>query len=138
MAETRKFHLGDVLSVTTGRLVAPGHMPAVHELLDYLTGDVLMTHQLPRAVGECAPHLLRQHPQLAGVPLPESFDGEADVLAWLAEQVATYGEHLVVAPLPPEDHTRINPLTELAMNYPHLVVIPVVRDDKIDDGGGGE
>jgi hypothetical protein len=137
VAETRKFHLGEVLSVTTGRLVAPGHIGAVHALLDFMTRDTLFTHQLPRAMRECRPELLRQHPKLAGVPVPEGFDGEADVLAWLAGQVATYGEFLVVSPLAAEDHTRVNPLTELAMNYPHLKVIPVVLDDKISGEGQG-
>lgn len=126
--QVRKFHLGDVLSVTTGRLVAPGHIAAVHELLDFMTGDTLFTHQLPRAADECGPELRRQHPQLADVPVPDSFDGEAHVRSWLAEQVAVYGEHLDVAPLAPDEHTRINPLTELAMNYPHLTVVPVVDE----------
>lgn len=123
MAETRQFHLGDVLSVTTGRLVAPGHIGAVHALLDYLTGDTLFTHQLPRAMDECQPDLLRQHPQLADVPVPESFDGEAHVLAWLAEQVAEHGEHLDVAPLSPGEHARIHPVDELKFAFPDKRVI---------------
>lgn len=143
MAEqTRKFHLGDILTITTGRLVAPGRIAAVHEFLDYMTGDTLMTHQLPRACDECAPELLRQHPHLADVPVPESFDDEAGVIAWLSEQVAAHGEYLDVAPLRSEDHTRINPVAELAMIAPHMQAIPVVVDDgrhNIGDGGeGGE
>lgn len=141
MAETRKFHLGDVLTVTTGLLVSPGHVAAVHEMLDYMTGDVLMTHQLPRSMDECKPELLRQHPQLAAVLVPEEFEGKADVLAWLDEQVCTYGEHLDVAPLNPEDHTRVDPLAELAMKAPHMTVIPVVMGvdpGKISESGGGE
>lgn len=126
----RRFHLGDILTVTTGRLVAPRHTDAVYDILTFMTGDEgLMTHQLSRAMEECQPHLLRQHPQLASVPLPERFDGEADVMAWLSAQVATFGEYLEVAPLAPEDHTRIDPLTELAMNYPHLTVVPVEVPD---------
>ena len=130
---SREFHLGDVLSITTGRLVSPGHMAAVHELLDYLTGDMLMTHQLPRAMDECRPELLRQHPQLSKVPVPVAFDGEAAVWAWLATQTATFGEHLTVAPLAPSDHTRIDPLAELAMRAPHMQVIPVVVHREGDD-----
>lgn len=138
-SETRRFHLGDVLSVTTGILVSPRRVAGVHELLDYLTGDTLMTHQLPRALEESRPDLLSQHPQLAGVTVPDDLDTEERVLVWLAGQVDRYGEELPVRPIPSTEHTRINPLDELAMNYPHLSVVPVVvSDHKISDGGGGE
>lgn len=135
MAEqSRQFHLGDILTVTTGKLVSPGHVAAVHELLNFMTGDMLMTHQLSRAMDECQPGLLRQHPDLADVRVPSGLNGHAEVLAWLATQTVVYGEYREVASLPPEDHTRINPLTELAMNYPHLKVVPVV----VDDEGSGD
>lgn len=111
---SREFHLGDVLSVTTGFLVAPRGMEAMYDLLSFMTGDSLFTHQLPRACDECAPDLLRQHPKLAEVEVPAKFADEAHALAWLAEQVAVFGERLDVAPLAEADHTRIDPLTELA------------------------
>jgi hypothetical protein len=132
MAEPREFHLGDILSVTTDRLVSPGLVPAVHELLDYMTGDTLFTHQLPRASDECKPELLRQHPDLAGVQVPDQFDSDDHVWSWLAEQVATYGQTRQVKPMAPENHTRIHPLQELAMNHPHLTVVPVVVEDDVD------
>ena len=65
--KTKKFHLGDVLSITTGRLVSPRHMDGVYDILNFMTGDNLFTHQLPRASDECKPHLLAQFPQLAEV-----------------------------------------------------------------------
>jgi hypothetical protein len=111
------FHLGDILSVTTERLVSPDHIDGVYRILNYMTGDNLFTHQLPRANHECAPALLAQHPQLNAVEVPDDFgpDPEAAVTAWLAEQVARYGETLPVEPLAAADHTRIDPVDELAM-----------------------
>lgn len=109
----KRVHLGDVLSVTTGHFLAPGGFGDVHALLDYLTGDTLFTHQLPRAVEECAPALLRQFPALADVVVPE-FDDPSEVDVWLAARVAEYGEHLDVEPLAPGEHERRDPLTELA------------------------
>lgn len=126
---SKRFHLGDVLSITTGRLVAPGHVGAVYDLLSFMTGDNLFTHQLARAADECEPDLLRQHPQLAEIELPEQFEDEDHVETWLAEQAARYGEHLDVIPLARGDHTDIDPLQELAMNHPHLEVVPVVIED---------
>jgi hypothetical protein len=58
------FHISDVLSVTTGRLVASRHMEGVYDILDFLTGDQLFTHQLPRAERECTPWMRSQFPRL--------------------------------------------------------------------------
>lgn len=136
-SDTRRFHLGDILSVTTECLVSPRHMEGVHDLLDFMTGDALFTHQLPRAADECKPHLLALHPDLAAVQVPD-FSAvprdqvEAHVMTWLDTQVAQYGEYRDVAPVPAGGHTVIDPLDELAMNHPHLTVIPVVLP------GGGD
>jgi hypothetical protein len=124
---TRAFHLGDILSITTGRLVAPSGVGAIYEVMDYMTGDSLFTHQLPRAMDECAPDLLRQHPDLANVAVPADFgdDPQRSVADWLNVQIERYGEYREVAPLASADHTHVNPLDELAMNYPNVKVITV-------------
>jgi hypothetical protein len=133
MTETRDFHLGDILSVTTGRLVSPRHIDGVCDILNWMTGDNLFTHQLPRASRECEGPLLAQHPDLAAVEAPEDFGGSREAVeTWLAEQVAVYGETREVAPLADEDHTRIDPMTELrAKMHPdaEIVVIEVPGED---------
>lgn len=53
----REFHIGDILSITTERLVSPRLIEGVYDILNYMTGDNLMTHQLPRASRHCAPYL---------------------------------------------------------------------------------
>lgn len=96
---TQRFHLGDILSITTGYLVAPGHIGGVHKLLDFLTGDQLLTHQLPAACEAMAPVLITQFPELALIEAPAKFDDKEHVERWLAEQVAAHGEwHEVTAP----------------------------------------
>lgn len=134
MTATRTFHLGDILTVTTGRLVSPRHMDGIYDILGWMTGESLFTHQLPRAAGECQGPLLAQHPDLAAVEVPESFgdgpEAEAAVACWLAAQVAVYGETREVAPLAPGDHTHIDPLTEMRIVAPHAEVIPIVIDDE--------
>lgn len=45
--------LGDVLSVTQDALVSRSHIGGVYEILNFMTGDNLFTHQLPRAAAEC-------------------------------------------------------------------------------------
>jgi hypothetical protein len=60
----KQFHIGDILSVTTGRLVSSRHIDGLYEILNFLTGDELYTHQLPRAMRECEPWLKTQFPYL--------------------------------------------------------------------------
>jgi hypothetical protein len=126
MTTGRMFDLGDVLSVTTGKLVAPRHIDAMYDLLGFMTGDTLWTHQLPRACDECAPELLRQHPQLAQVQPPSEFRDADHVWSWLAAQKRIHGDQVSVAPLAASDHTSINPVAELKMMRPDAEVITVV------------
>ncbi len=126
---TKTFHLGDILSVTTGRLVSPRHIDGVYDILNWMTGDNLMTHQLPRACGECEGLLRAQHPDLIAIAIPE-FGGDKDAVGrWLAEQVAIYGETREVAPLAAEDHTRIDPIAELRAINPDAEIIAIVPPD---------
>ncbi len=52
-----KFNYDDVLTLTTGRLVSRRHMDAVYEMLNFLTGDSIYTHQIPRVMREVEPWL---------------------------------------------------------------------------------
>lgn len=61
----KMFPLEQVLTVTTGKLLC--HIDDAYKLLDYLTGDTLFTHQLPRARDFCGPLILAQYPELAKV-----------------------------------------------------------------------
>jgi hypothetical protein len=122
---TRDFHIGDILSITSGKLVSPRHIGGVYDILNWMTGDNLMTHQLPRASRECEVPLREQHPDLAAVEVPDSVNSEESLLFWLAEQTATYGETRPVQPLQAGDHTEIDPLAEIAMMRPDLPVIAI-------------
>lgn len=108
---SKHFHIGDVLSITTGRLVSPTHIDGVYDILNYMTGDNLFTHQLPRAAEQCKPELLRQHPALAAVDVSEI--NETNWQWWLDEQVAAFGESLTVEPLCPADYEHQDPIEEL-------------------------
>jgi hypothetical protein len=126
---TRAFHLGDILTITTGRLVSPRHIGGVYDILDWMTGDSLFTHQLPRAMDECQGPLLAQHPDLAAIEPPEDFGGKEGVDRWLAAQVALYGETREVAPLAGGEHFRIDPITELRQMRPDAEIVAVVVPD---------
>lgn len=92
--KTKKFHLGDILSVTTGKLVSPRHMDGVYEILDFMTGQNNFTHMLPTAADRCTPYLFDQFPQLADIDVPKLT--EETLLPWLTEQATKYGEYFEV------------------------------------------
>ena len=126
---TKNFHIGDILSVTTGKLVSPRHIGGVYDILNWMTGESLMTHQLPRVSRECEPFLKAQHPDLSEIVVPDSVNSEETLLFWLAEQTERYGETRPVAPLAASDHTRIDPIAEIKMMRPDMPIIGVVTED---------
>jgi hypothetical protein len=138
MAEQQAFDLGDILSITTGCLVAARGICAVTEILNYMTGDDLFTHQLPRALRAAAPAIIEQHPQLADVQfLPPPLDWEIDAVRayierWLDQVKAQYGETLSLAPMAEWEY--LNPLEELAaMTEKPIVVITTDGEEHNDE-----
>ena len=122
----REFHLGDILSISTGCLVSPRHMEGIYDILNYMTGDNLFTHQLPRASDECQPYLLEQMPWLVDVELGADAGAEGwDWEAWLLCQVAEHGEYHPVHPIPIDDHDVIDPIVELERMMPNKPIIVV-------------
>jgi hypothetical protein len=118
----RPFPIGDILTVVTGRMVSPGGMGAVYGILNYLTGDNLYTHQLPRALDECRPWLLRWHPDLAAADA--SGVDATNLDGWLDEQVARFGAERDLEPIPADDHERIGPIEEaIRMVGPDRVIV---------------
>lgn len=95
--ETKLFHVGDVLSITSDRLCSPHGMEGVYDILNFMLHANLFTHELGAAAQMCKPDLLRQFPQLENVSTesltPETFN------EWLAEQVAKFGMYLNVRSL---------------------------------------
>lgn len=104
--QPRRFHLGDILTLTTGCMVSPRLMDGVRELISHMCGGPVFTNQLGEALEACEPALLDQHKQLAGIRLPDlaappgSAALAAEIGAWLARLVEDHGEYLDVAPLP--------------------------------------
>lgn len=124
--ETKDFELGDILSITTGRLVSRRLIGGVYDILNWMTNDNLYTHQLPRATEECKPWLLRQHPQLRIVDDSDLTGENCD--EWLAARVKQFGETLPVACIPRDDHSYRDPVEELremaGPDKPIIVVEP--------------
>ena len=144
----KDFHISDLLTLTTGRLVGSRHMRGVYEILNFMTGDSLFTHQLPRAMEECEPWLRQQFPRLFPEDAMmaemlkllegqlEAAASDADlaplVAAWVESVRVAWGlpERVPVYELPPEFHTHIDPIEEArAMMGDDRVIVISAEDD---------
>lgn len=119
----RLFPLADILTMTTGRLLSRRHMDGIYDIANWMTGDNLMTHQLPRAADACGPALLTQHPQLRDLEPPADLD-VPDLMAWLANAERKHGEQLPVSQLPAGAWQHQNAIEELCdMVGPERVIV---------------
>lgn len=124
MAEPKDFHLGAILSVTTGKLVAP--IGDLYAIINHVTGDNVSTIGLCSAFEPCKAALLEQLPQFAEIDAsgvdPETWR------SWLSEQVERYGAMHAVTPMARWekrtvvddilDVTRMNPNAEIMVLEP--------------------
>jgi hypothetical protein len=126
--KSKLFHLGDVLSITTGNLMSPNGMGGIYGILNFMTSDNLFTHQIGRAIGECAPDLLAQHPALATVEIPEITP--ENFKAVMEGLCAEYGEELLIEKLPEHQHEFIDAMSELAEKvHPDKIIVARPNND---------
>lgn len=114
---TKGFHLGDVLSVITGRNI--GSPEGLYNILNFMSGDNLFEIQFGRIADECRPYLLAQFPELDSLEMQfavgslilmlETCSSNEErhklILEWLSKLISGgYGvkceETLEVQPLP--------------------------------------
>lgn len=121
---TQTFPLADALSITTGKLLSRSHMDGIYEILGYMTGQSLFTHQLGDAADKAKPAILAQHPHLADVQPPEGID-TADLMSWLVEAERVHGETVEVAPLSDWEHR--DPIEDLCdkVGADKVFVVPI-------------
>lgn len=78
-------------------------MDGLYELLAYMTGQDIYTHQLGAAADAATPALKAQYPFLSELQPPTGSD-PADLMAWLVSVEREHGEALTVTPLKDWEH----------------------------------
>lgn len=116
-----------MLTVTTGRLLTKPRgsgdngIGDLYGILNWMTSDNLFTHQLPRAMEECSPWLLRWFPELATVDerslkrldrLLKIHGYEKAANEWLAT-IKDCKEFYDIPKIPADDHVKKDPYDEL-------------------------
>ena len=118
---TQTFPLPDVLGTITGRLL--GKMDGIYQVSQFMAGEPVWTHQLPRVGREICPVVLRQHPQLAPVIAEAEAVTPDNWQEMLAGWVSRFGESLALSPMTADDHERIDPISEAAeMIHPDRII----------------
>lgn len=121
--QSKVFPIADVLGTITGRLL--GKIDGIYQVSEFMCGEPVWTHQLPRVGREIRPAVLRQHPQLAPVideaevVTPDNW--QAMLMGW----VKRFGPTITLQPMTIDDHERIDPVSELAEMVPpdRIVVV---------------
>ena len=122
MSETKQFRTQDVLSTVTGRLM--GDIGGVYEVLNWMTGESVYTHQIPRIGREAVPVIVAAHPDLkSAIDEAEQVTPE-NYREWLATWLVRYGETIAVPRFAKSQHERIDPLSELAERvHPDRIIV---------------
>jgi hypothetical protein len=92
---TQEFHLGDVLSVTTGKVLAPNGFSGTNRLIEYLVGRPVLTHEIPDFADRCREALVSLHPQLSDIETPPQWQGNPvsydETERWVLDQADRLG-----------------------------------------------
>lgn len=104
-----KFSSGQIVSVVTGVMAC--EMDEIYLILNYMTGDDLYTHQLPRAATACEEYIKKQCKWADSVDTstlsPKTYKD------WIKKLNDTYGEWHDLEPLPVGIWQKKNPISEL-------------------------
>ncbi len=108
---SKQFDLGAILNITTGILFTS--MDDVYEVLNYLTGDSIFIHQIPRVMDAAKPYVLSLHPELEGVGVGVAINSFEDAKAFVDEQKKIYGNKLSLTPMSKTDgYSHVDPIEE--------------------------
>lgn len=107
--DEKEFDLGTVLTITTGLLLTK--IENVYKILDWMTGESLFTHQLPRVGRECEPEILSQFPELKNIDV--SNVNKENWKEFLENQKLLFGNSFYVKKISPDKHISIGAIEEL-------------------------
>lgn len=97
--KTRNFLLEDILSFTTGKMLAPGGRAALRELAAFLTRDdahLVNDSALQAYEDICTIDLLTQHPKLEDFQNIPTYHTEQELDAWVEKVKSEMGATLTL------------------------------------------
>jgi len=122
MTQSKAFPTLDVLGAATGRLM--GDIGGIYEVANFVTGESIYTHQLPRVCREFAAHLKTYRADLL-----QAFDEAENVTPENYKEVGAdwlrrFGKTIDVRRMGDNDHECIDPMSELVERiHPDNIVV---------------
>lgn len=127
--ESEEFHLGDILSVITGRMVSPC-ADGLYKLLEFISGPDFEKLNFYCLTRKCRHWLFEQHPQLKTFKMKNEisllewsllnvknkYKRESIILEWIGKQVQDYGLYLEVTPIPQSKHLNFIQMLDTSSN----------------------
>jgi hypothetical protein len=128
MNETKTFPIADVLSAVTGCIMRePDGIGGVYEVLNWMTGESLFTHQLPRVSKEAQAFFVKAYPEWAQtVGEAKNVNGQT-CREWLVKWTSRHGQTFDVPKFDADGHERIDALSEAAEYFPPDRTIVVTK-----------
>jgi hypothetical protein len=121
--QTKEFATRDVLSTVTGRLM--GDIGGVYEVLNWMTGESVFTHQIPRISREACPVVVAAHPALQQAIDEAEQVTQENYKEWRQAWEDRYGPTIAVLKFTADSHESIDPMSELAEKVHPDKIIPV-------------
>lgn len=118
MTDTKDFPTLDALSAITGVLVSNKGIGCIYEVLNFMTGENLYTHQLPRVGREAQAFMCKRLAGLAETCEESKLVTRENYPEWQARWLARHGETITVTRMNVDDHESIDSLSELAEKVP--------------------
>lgn len=119
---TKEFATVDVLSTITGRLM--GDIGGVYEVLNWMTGGSVFTHQIPRIAREATPVVVAAHPSLQQAIDEAEQVNQENYKEWRQTWEDRYGPTISVPTFSAGAHESIDPISELAEKvHPDKIIV---------------
>lgn len=102
----KKFHLGDILSITTGTLLSTEKVPmdGVFNILNFISNDDIPLSMLPLAAEKYTPLLIKELSFLKEIKEEDlSCVNKENAMTVLKQLTDKYGEYHTVYPASPKD-----------------------------------
>lgn len=130
MTETKAFPTAVVLSTITGRLLCD--IGGIYEVLNWMTGESVFTHQIPRISREAEPVILAAHPHLREAVREAMLVNTENWQDWRDRWIERYGPEIAVPKMTAAEHKAIDPITELQAMAPNAKAAIAVVIDPVD------
>lgn len=112
--KTKLFPIDAVMSTLTGVLVSENGIGGVYEVLNWMTGESVYTHQIPRISHEARPVMIALYPDMQAAIEEAAHVNGQNWRQWLATWTDRYGAEIAVPVMNIAEHERIDPMSELA------------------------